>query len=103
MRKDYSPSSTLFQQVDKWIKNVYSLRTQMGTTSAELHTGIQLSRQFALSPVHNLQVTPLFVQAFTPLFSTAKIGQSNLLFTHLSPQSTAPINKKKKEILGRNT
>jgi len=91
------------RSVDNWIKNVYSLRTQPGKTSEQLHTPHLLTRQFTHSPVHNFQLTPLFVQVFTPRFYTRKITQFNLLNSQLYPQSTAPINKKKKEILGRNT
>lgn len=89
--------------VDNWIKNVYSLRTQMGTTSDKLHTGTWLSQQFTHSPVHNPQVIPRIVQVLTPQLSPLKIGNFNPLITHLYTQSTAPINKKKKGNMERNT
>jgi hypothetical protein len=89
--------------VDKWVKNVYSLRTRPSKTSGWLHTTNQLTRQLTHSPVYNIQLTPLFIQTFTPLFYTPKINQFHLLYSQLYPQSTVPINKKKKKILERNT
>jgi hypothetical protein len=86
-----------------WVKNVYSLRILEGKTSDRLHTGSLLAHQFTQLQVHNSLLTPLFVQAFAPQFYTSKNAQFNLLDTLLYPQSTAPINKKKKRILGRNT
>jgi len=99
----YNAISTLFTPVDKWIKNVYSLRTQTGITSEQLHTVTHLSRQFTASPVHNSLVTPLFVQVFTPQLSPQKLSNFNLLYRQLYPLSTAPINKKKKGNKERNT
>jgi len=93
----------LFTRVDKWIKNVYSLRIQSGITSEQLHTATHLSQQFTTTPVHNPLLTPLFVQVFTPQLSPQKISNFNLLERRLYPQSTAPINKKKKEKKERNT
>jgi hypothetical protein len=86
-----------------WVKNVYSLRIQTGKTSGDLYTHSSLARQFTHQPVHNLPVVPVFVPAFAPLLSTSKNNQVTLLNSHLYPQSTPPINKKKKKILGRNT
>jgi len=99
----YNAISTLFTPVDKWIKNVYSLRIETGTTSEQLDTASHLTQQFTMSPVHNPQVTPLFVQVFTPQLSPLKISDFNLLDRRLYPQSTAPINKKKKGNKERNT
>lgn len=99
----YQITSLLFSPVEKCIKNVYSLRKETGKTSDELHTPHLLSQQFTSPTVHNSPLTPLFILAFTPLFYTPKTSQSNLLSGHLYPQSTPPINKKKKEKLGRNT
>lgn len=104
MRKNIlTPVMPYITHVDNWIKNVYSLRTQTGTTSEQLHTGTALERQFTHSHVHNPQLIPLFVQVFTPLLSPSKISHFTLLFTHLYTQSTAPINKKKKGNMERNT
>ena len=94
---------SLFTRVDKWIKNVYSLRIQTGTTSEQLHTPTHLTQQFTYHPVHKSQVTPLFVQVFTPQLSTSENTNFNLLHSWLYPQSTAPINKKKKGKMERNT
>jgi hypothetical protein len=99
----YNPISLLFSPVDKCIKNVYSLRKQTGTTSEQLHTPNLLTHQFTFPTVHNLRVTPLFILAFTPLLYTPKISQLHPLNRQLYPQSTPPINKKKKEKLERNT
>jgi hypothetical protein len=103
MLKFYPPSSTLFTPVDNRTKNVYNVRKQAGKTSDELHTPNLLTSQFTHLPVHNSPLTPLFVLAFAPQFYTPKITHFNLLINHLYPQSTAPINKKKKERLKRNT
>jgi len=81
-----------------WVKNVYSLRTVQGISSDELHTGSHFVKQFTPSPVHNPQLILAFVQVFTSQLSTSKINHFNLLYRHLYPQSTPPINKKKKEI-----
>jgi len=93
----------LITYVDKCIKNVYSLRTHAGTTSGELHTGSLLPYQFTPQAVHNSLVTPLFVPVLATQFSTSKISHFNLLYRRLSPQSTPPINKKKKERKEKNT
>ena len=82
---------------------MYSLRKQTGKTSDELHTPHPLTSQFIQDPVHNSLVTPLFVRAFTPQFYTLKIRHFHLLDRWLYPQSTAPINKKKKERKEKNT
>ena len=102
MRKYYT-TSLLFSPVDNRTKNVYNVRTQTGKTSAQLRTPSLLTNQFTQAPVHNSPLTPLFVQAFAPSLSTSEISQFNLLNSQLYPQSTVPINKKKKKILGRNT
>jgi len=81
-----------------WVKNVYSLRTVQGINSDKLHTGSHLMKQFAHSPVYNPQLILAFVQVFTSQLSTLKINYFNLLYRRLYPQSTPPINKKKKEI-----
>ena len=99
----YHTTPSLFAPVDKWIKNVYSLRTGTGTTSDNLPTPSSLSQQFTHVPVHKPQLIPLFVQVFTPQLSTVKITHFNLLYSRLYPQSTAPINKKKKGKMERNT
>jgi hypothetical protein len=99
----YKTTSLLFPPVDKWIKNVYSLRKQTGTTSDQLPTPSLLETQFTHLPVHNPLVTPLFVQVFTPALSTSKFNEYHLLQSHLYPQSTPPINKKKKGKMERNT
>jgi len=94
---------TLFTSVENCIKNVYNLRIQTGITSEQLHTPSVLTQQFTHSPVHNYQVTPLFVRVFTPLLYTRKINKFHLLDRWLYPQSTPPINKKKKGNMERNT
>ncbi|MDB5179823.1 MAG: hypothetical protein JWN12_455 [Candidatus Saccharibacteria bacterium] len=99
----YHIISLLFAPVDNWIKNVYSLRTKTGTTSDELHTPNLFTHQFTFPTVHNSRLTPLFVQAFASPFYTAKISRYHPLDRQLYPQSTPPINKKKKEKLERNT
>ena len=81
-----------------WVKNVYTLRTAQGTNGDKLHTGSYLTQQFTHLPVHNPQVIPLFVQVFTSQLSTLKINHFNLLNRRLYPQSTPPINMKKKKI-----
>ena len=81
-----------------WVKNVYTLRTAQGTNGDKLHTGSLLTKQFTAHPVHNPQLIPLFVQVFTPQLSTLKINHFNLLDRRLYPQSTPPINMKKKKI-----
>jgi hypothetical protein len=102
MRK-YETISLLFAPVDNWIKNVYSLRIQTGTTSDELRTPSLLTHQFTFPAVHNSRLTPLFVQVFASQFYTPKKSEYHLLGRQLYPQSTPPINKKKKEKLERNT
>lgn len=82
---------------------MYSLGKVIGKTSDKLHTPSLLTHQFTFPTVHNLPVTPLFVLAFTPQFYTPKISHLHLLDRRLYPQSTPPINKKKKENLERNT
>ena len=99
----YKITSLTSALVERWIKNVYNLRTQTGIKSDELYTNSQLTNQFTKAPVHNSPVTPLFVQVLATQFSTSKITQFDLLHNNLYPQSTPPINKKKKRILGRNT
>lgn len=86
-----------------WVKNVYSLCTQTGTTSDDLYTPSVQSQQLTHQTVDNSRVTPLFVQVFTSRLSTQKNHYFNLLYNHLYPLSTAPINMKKKEIRERNT
>ena len=80
-----------------WVKNVYSLRIARGTNSDKLPTPPLSTRTFTYQPVHKSPVVLRFVQAFTPLFSTLKIPSLYLLYIPLYPQSTPPINKKKKE------
>lgn len=93
------PKST----VEKCIKNVYSLRTSQGTISDQLHTVPLLSGQFVGVAVYNSLITPLFIPVFATSFSTSKMSVFNLLYRHLYPQSTAPINKKNKGKMERNT
>lgn len=99
----YNSTSLSFAPVENRIKNVYSLRKQTGKTSDQLRTPSLLVQQFTDAPVYNSALTPLFVQAFAPSLYTPKINQFNLLYSQLYPQSTAPINMKKKENLERNT
>ena len=94
----YKTTFLLFLLVERWIKNVYNLRTQTGTKSDSLYTDCQLTNQFTKDPVHNSPVTPLFVQVLAAQLSTSKITQLHLLHNHLYPQSTPPINMKKKKI-----
>jgi hypothetical protein len=100
---NYHTIPTLCAPVDKWIKNVYSLRTGTGTTSDDLPTPSSLSQQFTHAPVHKPRLVPLLVQVFTAQLSTVKNAHFNLLHSRLYPQSTAPINKKKKGNMERNT
>lgn len=86
-----------------WVKNVYSLGTQTGTTSDDLYTPSVLRQQLTHQAVDNSRVTPLFVQVFASQLSTQKNHLFNLLNNHLYTLSTAPTNKKKKEIRERNT
>jgi len=81
-----------------WVKNVYSLRIARGTNGDKLPTDSLLTQQITHSPVHNPQLIPLLVQVFTPQLSTPKITYFNLLYRRLYPQSTPPINMKKKKI-----
>lgn len=94
----YKTTSLSFSLVERWIKNVYNLRTQTGTKSDSLYTASQLTNQFTDAPVHNSPVTPLFVQVLATQLSTSKITQLHLLNNHLYPLSTPPINMKKKKI-----
>ena len=107
LRSTFPSVSFSFQtpitSVDKWIKNVYSLRIGTGIKSGELHTATAHSKQFTHSPVHNTWFIPLLMQVFTPQLSPRKIDSFNPLYRHLYPQSTAPINKKKKGKKERNT
>lgn len=86
-----------------WVKNVYSLRTDKGINSDKLYTAHLLADQFTHRAVHNSLVTPLFIPALATQLSTSKINQLHLLYRRLYPQSTAPINKKKKERKEMNT
>lgn len=86
-----------------WVKNVYSLRTARGTNSDQLPTTGTPTYLPTHKLVHNLPLIPLFVQVFTTLLSTVKIVTLHLIHTQLYPQSTAPINMKKKENMERNT
>ena len=81
-----------------WVKNVYSLRTVRGIKSGLLYTDSLLTDQFTYTTVHNSPLIRLFVPAFAPSFSTVKMSVFNLLFRWLYPQSTPPINMKKKKI-----
>ena len=89
--------NTLFRPVNNCIKNVYNLRTQTGKTSEQLHTPSTLTHQFTQPMVHNSRVTPLFVLVLATQLSTSKMNELHLLYRRLYPQSTPPINKKKKE------
>ena len=99
----YEDTSLSFSPVENWIKNVYSLRMNDSTTSDQLSTISLLTYQFGQPVVHNSVVTPLFVQAIASSLSTYKTSIFNQLQRHLYPQSTPPINKKKKENIERNT
>lgn len=81
-----------------WVKNVYSLRTAKGIKSDNLYTDSPLAKQFTYAAVHNSPLIPLFVPAFAPSLSTSKMNVFNLLNRRLYPQSTPPINMKKKKI-----
>lgn len=94
----YKDTSLSFSPVENWIKNVYRLRTDNGTTSDQLSTISLLAYQYEQTVVHNSPVTPLFVQAFTSSLSTCKTTLFNQLQSHLYPQFTPPINKKTKKI-----
>lgn len=89
--------------VDKSIKNVHSLRKQVGKTSGMLRTPFILYRQFTTTRVHNRPIFTPFRHVFNTGFYTPENWQFNLLYRHLYPQSTPPINMKKKENLERNT
>ena len=93
MRK-FSTTSLSFA----WVKNVYSLRTVEGKKSDNLYTDSRLAQQFTNNTVHNSPLIPLLVQVSTPSFSTSKNNIFNLLNRRLYPQSTPPINMKKKKI-----
>jgi len=86
-----------------WVKNVYSLRIDQGTKGDNLYTDHPLARFIAPTTVDNPPVTPLFVPALAIQFSPSKISQLHLLYRQLYPQSTPPINKKKKERKELNT
>ena len=86
-----------------WVKNVYSLRTARGTNGVHLPTEGTLTYQFTHLLVHNSPLIPLLVQVFTPRLSTAISSTLHPLHTQLYPQSTTPINKKKKGKMERNT
>ena len=79
-----------------WVKNVYSLRTAGGTTSATLYTASLLPIDLDFKAVYNSPVLALSLHRFTTYLYTVKISVFNLLLHHLYPQSTAPINMKKK-------
>jgi hypothetical protein len=81
-----------------WVKNVYSLRIAQGIKSDQLPTTSPLTHQFTHTAVHNYLLIPLLVQVFAPSFSTPKISNLYLLYARLYPQSTPPINMKKKKI-----
>jgi hypothetical protein len=89
--------NTLFFVHTAWVKNVYSLRTSDGTTGVLLSTGSWQSNNEHLTPVHNSPVIRSLVHQFITYLSTAKIPIFNLLYSHLYPQSTTPINKRNKE------
>ena len=79
-----------------WVKNVYSLRTAGGTTSATLYTASLLPISSAFEAVYNSPALALSLHRFTTYLYTVKISVFNPLLHHLYPQSTAPINMKKK-------
>ena len=81
-----------------WVKNVYSLRTAQGTNSDKLPTPPLSTRTFTYQPVHKSLVVLRLVQVFTSQLSTLKINHFNPLNRRLYPQSTPPINMKKKKI-----
>ena len=81
-----------------WVKNVYSLRIAKGIKSDNLYTDTRLAQQFTHPIVHNSPLIRLFVPAFAPSLSTPKSSYFNLLNRRLYPQSTPPINMKKKKI-----
>ena len=86
------PKATTFA----WVKNVYSLRTAGGTTSAMLYTASLLPISSGFEAVYKSPALTLSLHRFTAYLYTAKISVFNLLLHHLYPQSTAPINMKKK-------
>ena len=102
-KRAYEDTYLSFSPVENWIKNVYSLRVNDSTTSDQLYTTSLLTYQFEQPAVHNSPVTPLFVQAIASSLSTCETSLFNQLQSHLYPQSTPPINKKKKENIERNT
>lgn len=79
-----------------WVKNVYSLRTAGGTTGALLYTASLPSTSSNHQAVYNLPALTLSLHRFATYLYTAIFSYFNLLLHHLYPQSTAPINMKKK-------
>ena len=79
-----------------WVKNVYSLRTAGGTTGASLYTASLPLTSYGTKAVYNSPALTPSLHRFAPYLYTVIFGHFNLLLHHLYPQSTAPINMKKK-------
>ena len=84
-----------------WVKNVYSLGTQTGTTSAQLPTAHAHSDTYSHMAVHKSPVVQTFIHRFKTYLSPSKKGNFNLLNDHLYPQSTAPINNQNERKIGK--
>jgi len=87
------PKTTSFA----WVKNVYSLGVTEGINSGFLYTTPLPVTTYTFNPVHNTPTFTRFIHAFTTYLSTRNFEYFNPLIHHLYPQSTAPINKKKKK------
>lgn len=77
-----------------WVKNVYNLCAQRGTTCVRLYTALQLSSRTTLEARVQPTVYTRFITSFTPSLYTGISSQLTPFKTYLSPLSTAPIISK---------
>ena len=84
-----------------WVKNVYSLGTQTGTTSAQLPTASSPSDTYPLTTTYKSPVIRSLVHQFITHLSPSKIRHFNPLDSHLYPQSTTPINNQNERKIGK--
>jgi len=80
-----------------WVKNVYKLSTQSGTTGARLSPTLVIVVQSVESQLHNQGVLPYLFPAFLPQLSPGFFKRITLVYDRLYTQSTVPTIKKIKK------
>jgi hypothetical protein len=80
-----------------WVKNVHNLGILPGINSGILSTPLYSPSYNPQIAAYNSLLIPAVFPVSSSLRSTAVFNYFNLLLSHLSPLSTAPINKTKKK------